>query len=168
MDDVMRSNPMLAKQVAQAAAAQAGSGFGNFMGMAMNMPPGGTPPSAAPVDIPGPTGAFFGNNARSPPNPSPMAQAAAASPRREMKGPSGVDDILKTFEDVRRAEMESIGRAPPPMNNAQPAMVAVSELQSVASDDYGSQGDASVRTGGGRRGRGRRPAPVGNTVSIDA
>jgi len=168
MDDVMRSNPMLAKQVAQAAAAQAGSGFGNFMGMAMNMPPGGTPPSAAPVDIPGPTGAFFGNNARSPPNPSPMAQAAAASPRRDMKGPSGVDDILKTFEDVRRAEMESIGRAPPPMNNAQPAMVAVSELQSVASDDFGSQGDASVRTGGGRRVRGRRPAPVGNTVSIDA
>ena len=166
MDDVMRSNPMLAKQVAQAAAAQAGSGFGNFMGMAMGVPSGGSAP-AAPVDIPGPTGAFFGNNARSPPNPSAAAQAAAASPRREMRGPSGVDDILKTFEEVRRAEMESIGRAPPPMNNTQPAMVAVSELQSIASDDFGSQAE-SIRTGGGRRVRGRRPAPVGNTVSIDA
>jgi hypothetical protein len=184
MDDVMRSNPMLAKQMAQAAAAQAGPGFGNFMGMAMGMPQmggvpqmGGSPqapqmpPSAAAVDTPGPTGGFFGNNSRSAPNPSQGAQAAAAGPRREMKGPSGVDDILKTFEEVRRAEMESIGRMPPPMNNVpimqqtqqQPAMVAVSELQSVASDDFASQADSSRS---GRR-RGRRSAPVGNMVSLD-
>jgi hypothetical protein len=180
MDDVLRSNPMLAKQMAQAAAAQAGSGFGNFMGMAMGMPQGAQatqggqpqmPPSAAAVDPPGATGAFFGNNARSAPNPSQAAQAAAASPRREMKGPTGVDDILKTFEDVRRAEMESIGRAPPPINvmpptQQQPALVAVSELQSVASDDFGSQGE-SVRTGGGRRGRGRKAQVVGNVVGFD-
>ena len=177
MDDVLRSNPMLAKQMAQAAAAQAGPGFGNFMGMAMGMPQatqGGQPQmpqSAMAVDPPGTTGAFFGNNARSAPNPSQAAQAAAASPRREMKGPSGVDDILKTFEDVRRAEMESIGRTPPPINvmpltQQQPALVAVSELQSVASDDFGSQGE-SVRTGGGRRGRGRKAAVVGNVVGFD-
>ena len=184
MDDVLRNNPMLAKQMAQAAASQAGPGFGNFMGMAMGMPQaqqgggqqgGGqqVPQSAAAMDPAGPTGAFFGNNARSAPNPSQAAQQAAASPRREMKGPSGVDDILKTFEDVRRAEMESIGRAPPPSLNMmqppsqqQPALVAVSELQSVASDDFGSQAE-SVRTGGGRRGRGRRSAPVGNMVSLD-
>jgi hypothetical protein len=176
MDDVLRSNPMLAKQMAQAAASQAGPGFGNFMGMAMGMPNGGmpqappptsnVPASAAAMDPAGPTGAFFGNNARSPPNPSPAAQAMA-SPRREMKGPSGVDDILKTFEEVRRAEMDSIGRMPPPMNNVQtqPAMVAVSELQSVASDDFGSQAE-SVRSGRGGR-RGRKPAPVGNTVGFD-
>lgn len=167
MDDVLRSNPMLAKQMAQAAASQAGPGFGNFMGMAMGMPQGppasNVPASAAAMDPAGPTGAFFGNNARSPSNPSPAAQAMA-SPRREMKGPSGVDDILKTFEEVRRAEMDSIGRMPPPMNNAQPAMVAVSELQSVASDDFGSQAE-SVRSGRGRRGR--KPAPVGNTVGFD-
>jgi hypothetical protein len=88
-----------------------------------------------------------------------------------MKGPSGVDDILKTFEEVRRVEMESIGRAPPPINmmpptQQQPAMVAVSELQSVASDDFASQTE-SVRTGGGRRGRSRRAAPVGNVVGFD-
>jgi len=164
MDDVMRSNPMLAKQMAQAAAAQAGPGFGNFMGMAMGMPQQQSPPSANSVDPPGPTGAFFGNNARAPPNPSPAAQTAAGNPRREMKGPSGVDDILKTFEEVRRVEMESIGRAPLPNNN-QPAMVAVSELQSVASDDFASQAE-STRSGRGR-GRGRRAAPIGNTVSLD-
>jgi len=178
MDDVLRNNPMLAKQMAQAAASQAGPGFGNFMGMAMGMPQGGglsgmpmgggmpqMPASAAAMDPSGPTGAFFGNNSRAPPNPSQEAQAAASTPRREMRGPSGVDDILKTFEEVRRVELETIGRAPPPVNNQQqPAMVAVSELQSVASDDFASQAESS-RTGGKRRGR--RTAPVGNMVSID-
>ena len=162
MEDVLKSNPMLAKQMAQAAAAQAGPGFGNFMGMAMGVPQGQgqgqVPVSATAADPPGPTGAFFGNNARSAPNPSPAA-------RREMKGPSGVDDILKTFEEVRRVELETIGRSPPPINTVQqPAMVAVSELQSVASDDFASQADSS-RTGGRRRGR--RTAPIGNTVSLD-
>ena len=180
MDDVLRSNPQLAKQMAQAAAAQAGPGFGNFMGMAMGMPPqqqqammqGGQQTPMDPTISQG-LGAF-GNSSRSAPNPSVQAQAAAQGKgRREMSGPSGagVEDILKTFEEVRRAEMESIGRAPPPSNNfaapptqQQPALVAVSELQSVASEDFGSQGE-SVRTGGGRR-RGRR-APVGNMVSLD-
>jgi hypothetical protein len=174
MDDVLKSNPMLAKQMAQAAAAQAGPGFGNFMGMAMGMPQGQQmPASAMAVDPPGPTGGFFGNNSRSAPNPSQAAQQAASSPRREMKGPSGVDDILKTFEEVRRVEIESLGRTPPPMNNMpptqqQPAMVAVSELQSVASDDFGSQAESTrsgLRGSGGRRGR--RTAPVGNMVSLD-
>jgi hypothetical protein len=165
---------MLAKQMAQAAAQQAGPGFGNFMGMAMGMPQGTQPGqqmpvSAAAMDPPGPTGAFFGNNARSAPNPSQQAQAAASNPRREMKGPSGVDDILKTFEEVRRAEMESVGVMPPPVNNfapqqQQPAMVAVSELQSVVSEEFGSQAES---TRGGRGRRGRRSAPVGNTVSLD-
>ena len=173
MEDVLKSNPMLAKQMAQAAASQAGPGFGNFMGMAMGMPqmggmpqmPQQMPQSAMAMDPPGPTGGFFGNNSRSAPNPSQTAQAAAAAPRREMKGPSGVDDILKTFEEVRRAEIDSIGRAPPPMNNTaqQPALVAVSELQSIASDDFASQAE-SMRSGGRR---GRRKAPVGNMVSLD-
>jgi len=167
MEDVLKSNPMLAKQMAQAAASQAGPGFGNFMGMAMGMPQQmpQMPQSAMAMDPAGPTGGFFGNNSRSAPNPSQTAQAAAAAPRREMKGPSGVDDILKTFEEVRRAEIDSIGRAPPPMNNTaqQPALVAVSELQSIASDDFASQAE-SMRSGGRR---GRRKAPVGNMVSLD-
>ena len=191
MDDVLKSNPMLAKQMAQAAAAQAGPGFGNFMGMAMGMPQpgmggmggGGPPPnmpaSAMAMDSPGPTGGFFGNNARSSPNPSPLVQASngVTSPganggRREMKGPSGVDDILRTFEDVRRAEMETIGVRTMPNNsfvqpeNQTPAMVAVSELQSVASDEF-SQADSTRSGVNGRRRAGRRPAPVGASLSLD-
>ena len=191
MDDVLKSNPMLAKQMAQAAASQAGPGFGNFMGMAMGMPGmqgmgasqgmGGTqappnmPMSAMSMDPPGPTGGFFGSSGRSASNPSQMSSGSAAvatdpSQRREMKGPSGVDDILRTFEDVRKAEMESIGVRSMPVNvtmptQQQPAMVAVSELQSVASDEY-SQAD-STRSGMNRRRAGRRPAPVGSTVSLD-
>jgi hypothetical protein len=168
MDDVMRNNPQLAKQMAAAAAAQAGPGFGNFMGMAMGVPQPAAPQASMSMDPPGMTGAFFGNNSRSAPNPSQQAAAAAANPRREMKGPSGVDDILKTFEEVRRAEMESVGVMPPPVNTMQqqqPAMVAVSELQSVVTDDFGGSQAESSR--GGRRGRGRRSAISGNTVSID-
>lgn len=177
MNDVMRNNPMLQKQFAAAAAGAAGPGFGNFMGMAMNVPPSAA--GAGPMDPPGPTGGFFGASGRGAPNPSAAAQAASApppmAPRREMKGPSGVDDILKTFQEVRDAEMQSIGRAPPPVYATpdaspatQPAMVAVSELQSVISDEMMSQAD-TVRTGGGSRRRGgRRGAqPVGNTVSLD-
>jgi len=190
MDDVLKSNPMLAKQMAQAAAAQAGPGFGNFMGMAMGMPgmsppgaqgmggnqaPPNMPASAMAMDPPGPTGGFFGSSGRSAANPSQMSSGSAAvavdpGQRREMKGPSGVDDILRTFEDVRKAEMESIGVRSMPVNvtmpsQQQPAMVAVSELQSVASDEY-SQAD-STRSGMNRRRAGRRPAPVGSTVSLD-
>jgi hypothetical protein len=43
VDDVLRNNPDLARQVAGAAAAQAGPGFGNFMNMAMGGG-GGAPP----------------------------------------------------------------------------------------------------------------------------
>jgi hypothetical protein len=179
MDNVLKNNPELARQFAAAAASEAGPGFGNFMGMAMGAPPQPGPSGLAPPAMQQPTGAFFGSSRQqgaAVPQPlSPQNMAAAAetprTARREMKGPSGVDDILKTFEEVRRVEMESIGRAPPPINmmpptQQQPAMVAVSELQSVASDDFASQTE-SVRTGGGRRGRSRRAAPVGNVVGFD-
>ena len=43
MDEVLRKNPELARQMAQAAASQAGPGFGNFMGMAMGAQPGQMP-----------------------------------------------------------------------------------------------------------------------------
>ena len=175
MDDVFKNNPMLAKQFAAAAAGQAGSGFGNFMGMAMGVPPSAAAPPPGPVDPPGPTGAFFGTSGRTAPNTSAPGIPPVNGPRREMKGPSGVDDILKTFEEVRRAELESMGRAPPPTYSApspavndRPAMVAVSELQSVISEELQSQAETIRTSGGSRRRGGRRGAqPVGNTVELD-
>ncbi len=179
MDDILRKNPELAKQMAAAAASAAGPGFGNFMGAAMGvqpqaqqMPPAmgqpaprydPNPPMAAmpppafggpPVPPPMSTGQMWG---------SPMAQMpqhAAAAPamqtaRREMRGPVGVDDILQTF-----ASVEAQGGS----MMSQPAMAAAVELQSLASDEIQSQAE-SIRTAGGRRRK--RTTPVGSTVSLN-
>jgi hypothetical protein len=165
-DDIFKKNPELAKQFAAAAANQASPGFGNFMGMAMGVPPqgGGGPqqPQGVPVGMASGPGAFF--------NSPQMPQHVAANPprqtaRREMSGPSGVDDILKTFEEVRMAEEQQGMDMPfnPPMSRS-PAMAAADEIQSMASGgDLGSI--ATDRTQGGRR-RARK-APVGNIVSLN-
>jgi hypothetical protein len=185
--DVLKNNPELARQFAAAAATQAGSGFGNFMGMAMNATGGGPQPQmqmpAGPQGISpeATTGAFFGSSAREMPN-APQVIASVEPPRqtarREMKGPSGVDDILKTFEEVRRQEvmggmdngMAGIGMSPPIMNNMvvppamnQPAISAVMEIESLASGDIGSTAE-STRTGGRRR---RKAAITGNTLAVN-
>lgn len=190
--DVLKNNPELARQFAAAAANQAGSGFGNFMGMAMGATGGGPQPQmqmpAGPQGISpeATTGAFFGSSARPDftnqmPN-APQVVASVEPPRqtarREMKGPSGVDDILKTFEEVRRQEvmggmdngMAGVGMSPPMMNNMvppamnQPAISAVMEMESLASGDIGSTAE-STRTGGGRRRR--KAAITGNTLAVN-
>ena len=164
MDDVLRNNPEIARQFASAAAKQAGPGFGNFMSMAMGG--GQAAPQPAPVDTKNP-GAFFGSNGSNAPPMAQMPQAVAAmepprqTARREMKGPSGVDDILKTFEEVRRNEIlegNSMGQQDQ-MN--QPAFNAAIEIQSMASDDIGSMTE-SVR--GRRR---RKVVPLGNTMELN-
>ena len=158
MDDILKQNPDMARQFAQAAAKSAGPGFGNFMSMAM----GGSEPAPAQQQQANP-GAFFGSSLQQ--SAPPMAQVpqsvAAMEPRqtarREMKGPSGVDDILKTFEDVRRVEADS--PPPPPQNSA------LSEARSIATDDIGSTAGSQA---GGRRGRRSRAPVIGNSFSLDA
>ena len=155
VDDVLKNNPELARQVAGAAAAQAGPGFGNFMNMAMNT---GRAP-AAPVPTSAASQMF-----NAPPN-APQSVAAAEPPsgrmRKEMQGPVGMDDILKTFEEARQRDVfvmpEQISSV------VQPAVSAISEIQSLHSEEIMSQAE-STRTG---RGGGRRKrAPVGNSVSL--
>ena len=120
-------------------------------------------PMGVPLNMASGPGAFF--------NSPQVPQHVAATPRpatarREMSGPSGVDDILKTFEEVRMAEeqqsMNLPSSFPTTMNN--PAMMAASEIQSLASEDVGSF--TTERTTGGSR-RKRRQAPVGNVVSLN-
>jgi hypothetical protein len=191
--DIFRNNPQLAKQFAAAAAQQAGPGFGNFMGAAMGtnapmgsqmgmnsqMPMGQMQMGGMPVS--GNPGAFYqasnGMN-QGPPMPQ-MPQNMAAMPqqptqRREMRGPSGVDDILKTFQEVRDAELNASPVAMPsnstPVFNQQPAVQAISEIASLHSqqDDGMSQAD-TIRTGmtGGRRGRRKATIPVANTMTLN-
>jgi len=176
-DDILKNNPELARQFAAAAANQAGPGFGNLMGMAMGVPqpqqqmPSG--PQGMPQQPPrttGPTGSFFGSSQQEM-RQEPQVMTSVEPPRtarREMRGPTGVDDILRTFEEVRRTEvmgpmgngMEQMG-----MPSGQPATAAVMEIESIHSGDLGSMAD-STRTGGGRR-RGRKAAVVGNTLSVN-
>ena len=197
MDDVLRRNPELAKQMAAAAAQQAGPGFGNFMGMAMGVqPPGGMPTSGfpenggAPPRTPAPSqqppmtqsGAFYSASGAPPMvsfqqhsvmTPQPMAaQQQAPTARREMKGPSGVDDILKTFEEVRRADMMAENVMEPA--GGMPTGPAVSAVMSGAASIHSAE-DAfsqveSVRTGGtgaGRRKKRTQAPVVGNTFSLN-
>ena len=177
MDDVLRKNPELAKQMAAAAAQQAGPGFGNFMGMAMGAepPPGVTPPGMGPFTAPPPppTGAFFGSSAAAQAEPrmpqaQTQAQAQAAqkpTARREMAGPSGVEDILKTFEEVRRAESQAM----PVYTSQQPAVEATMRgAASVMTDDMSYSESINTGTGsaGGRRRRRAQP-PSGSTISLN-
>lgn len=171
-DDIFKNNPELAKQFAAAAAQQAAPGFGNFMGMAMGVPPSSQQaqqqqppqqqmPQGVPLNQASGPGAFFNSPQHVAAQP-PQQQSA----RREMRGPTGVDDILRTFEEVRFAEENGGMNVPmqPPMAMNNPAMAAAEELQSIASGDVGSIG--TERTASGRRRR--RQAPSGNVVSLNA
>jgi hypothetical protein len=187
MDDIFTNNPQLRAQFAAAAAQQAGPGFGNFMGMAMGVPQQAPqqqgPPRSAPMPG-GPGGAFF----QSPQVPQNIAAAEPSrTARKEMKGPSGVDDILNTFREVRESEVSfgspsapfggvgggfgmPLDGIPPAMNQRSqafnsPATMAASEIQSLASDDLGSVGTSATASRGGSRKR--KAVPVGNTVTLN-
>ncbi len=176
MDDILRNNPGLQRQFAQAAATQMGGpGFGNFMGMAM---PGGQappPPMGPPM---GAAGMFYESSRQPMPPQMPqnvMAAEPPKPPRREMKGPSGVEDILKTFEEQRKMETEPMfnpfgagtsvgGRAAMPSSGTadiqQPAVNALDEIQTIMTEETTTES----KRGGGRR---RKAQPIGNTVSLD-
>ena len=83
--------------------------------------------------------------------------------RREMSGPSGVEDILKTFEEVRKAENQPL----PVYTSSQPAVQAtMSGTASVMSDDMSYS--ESINTGGSAGRRRRRAAPPsGSTISLN-
>ena len=173
--DIFRNNPQLAKQFAQAAAQQAGPGFGNFMGAAMGMP------QQMPQQMPAGMGAGVFNQASNgmgaPPMQTPQNMAAYHVPppqRREMKGPSGVDDILKTFQEVRNAELEISPISIPPSEPSyyqQPARQAAVEISSIHTTPVSDVGSDATRTGstGQRASRGRRKpvAPSGNTMTLN-
>ena len=154
VDDVLRSNPDIARQVAGAAANAAGPGFGNFMNMAMNRGGAG---SGAPSQV-----AF--NTPPNMPMPNSPQNVAAEKPptgRREMKGPSGVDDILKQFEEGRKQDVFMMPEANSSVN--QSAVAAAVELQSLHSEEMQSQADS---TRSGRGGGRRKRVAVGNSVSL--
>jgi hypothetical protein len=167
-NDIFRQNPQLAKQFAAAAAQQAGPGFGNFMGAAMGVP---QPPPVQAQQYQAFNQPPMYNQGTQVQTPQPMA-AAAPPPiiRNEMKGPQGMDDILKTFQEVRSAEMTPPPIMIPPQTQyqQQPARQAMSELSSLHSMSPRSAVE-STATGstGQRRGRRKATVPTGNMVTLD-
>lgn len=179
-EDIFRNNPQLARQFAAAAAQQAGPGFGNFMGAAMGvpqqMPMSSQPQMPMNGTSPGPFYQASNGLSGSPPipqaPPSMVSQPSSSGARREMRGPSGVDDILKTFQEVRAAEMEMSPVMIPsqPSSYQQPAVQAVSEISSIHSTPMSEMSTDTTRTSASQsRGRGRRKAmpPSANTISLN-
>lgn len=165
MDDILRKNPELAKQMARAAAEQAvGPGFANFVSMGMsNGPrqPQQQMPQQMPMQMPmrqetEAEGMFMppmGSGIGAPiPNQDPRGNIAPTA-RREMRGPTGVDDILNT--------LNAAGTMPP------------RDVPTIDADELASVGSGITTETMRRSGlnRNRRKAtttqPTGSTLTLN-
>jgi hypothetical protein len=155
MDDILKQNPDLARQFAQAAASQAvGPGFANFVGMGM-------PQQQQQQQRSDPT-PFVQQNSSESWNSNQNERASTPTmqtARREMKGPSGVEDILKAFEN------EDMG--PPNVGFNPPSRPDFDDNQSIYTTTT-MNGSESVARKTGARGGKRKPAgqPVGATIDL--
>lgn len=201
MGDLLNENPELQRQFAAAMAAKIGGGLGNFMGAASGVGPapgggfGGGGPGPAPMGMgapPPPSPPRMGVPGRAPFNAA--SAAAGGEPpraRREMRGPTGVDDILKAFEAERLMQNASMGPTIDPGTASiftppgpPPTTTGVSVLREGVGgagdpmaeflagggvlDDGGSVGSGSTMNTERRRGRRRAAAtPVGATLSLN-
>ena len=169
MDDILRNNPDLARQMAQAAAQHSvGPGFANFVGLGM---PTGRP---AAQRAPPPQQQY-----RGPPTPQnemdsgpamfmpPMGSGmggeiptkdprGAPTARREMAGPSGVDDILSQLAQGSGGIPQ---RAVPP-----PVGLDAEDLGSVGS---GMTTETMRRAGVSRRRKVTSVQPTGATLTLN-
>lgn len=176
MDDILKKNPELARQMAQAAAEQAvGPGFANFV--SLGMPSGGSAPRPPPMREPQPSMAprmaVYEDEPRGAPMMAPMGAGMGGpipsldprggmeiggesmTARREMRGPTNVDDILQTLNMNGRGGGNERSMPPPAFD--------ADEINSVAS----GMTSATDR----RRGLSRRKAtvaqPTGATLTLN-
>lgn len=179
MDDILKRNPDLARQFAQAAAGQAvGPGFANFVGM--GMPQGQTQQNQGQTQqnqgqmqqnqsqhqYQQEPEAFMqqDNSENWAQQQIPVIEPAPPSPevhtaRRPMKGPTGVDDILKAFE--------SEDRGAPVLGFVPPSRPDFEDNQSVYTSTTmnGSESHAARKSGRGGK-RKTNGAPVGATIDL--
>lgn len=196
MADLLNEDPELQRMIGQRMAAKMGGGFGQFMGAASGFEggmgggggvgSGGAAPAPMGMGAPPPSPPRAGASGR---GPAPVSASEGNRVRREMRGPVGVDDILKAFETERL-----IQQAAPPIAASHagvfapsgPAPPAASGM-SILRDGVGGMSDpmADLLAGGGfddsasfvsgstvnterRRGRKRAVAtPVGATLDIN-
>jgi hypothetical protein len=169
MQDILHEDPELQQRVAAAMMRKMGN-LGQFMGAASGFPAGGSSPGPAPAAPP-----------QQVPTPFNMAASSAPEPsraRREMRGPTGVDDVLRAFEAERAAA------AGPPISGLNASVFTpagppptpprgVSILRGGSDPlaeflDEQSVGSGSTMNTERRRGRRRAvPTPVGATLNLN-
>ena len=202
MADLMNDDPELQRLLAAKMAAKMGGGLGGFMsaasGMGGPMPSSGSGPGPSPMGYgapPPPSPPRHSVSGRAPFNMSSAAESAGggggggARARREMRGPTGVDDILKAFETERIMQQASeappvhpsvagvftpSGKPPSPPRGMQILREGVGSHSDPMADfinhmdDTGSIGTASTMNTERRRGRRRAVAtPVGTTLDLN-
>lgn len=186
MSDLLNENPELQRQFAAAMAAKMGGGLGNFMSAAGGLGSFGSGPSGpgpAPMGAPAEP-ARTAENTRMPFNVAASAvDSQVPRARREMRGPTGVDDILKAFEVERQqatappisSQHSSVftPSGPPPtpprqMDSLRGGLGTSADPLSEFTIDSGSVGTESTMNTERRRGRRRAAAaPVGVTLNLN-
>jgi hypothetical protein len=189
MSDILNEDPELQRVIAAKMAARMG-GLGNFMSAASGIGgPGPEPmgmPSMAPMQRPPTPPGRQAMDSRAPGGAFNMASGQQEAPRarREMRGPTGVDDIIKAFE----AERAMAANAPPVSGNhagvfapsgPNPSSMGSSMLREgvgssvdpmaefmAAADDISVGSGSTMNTERRRRGR-RAAAPVGATLNLN-
>lgn len=195
MADLMNEDPDLQRLIAQKMAAKMG-GIGQFMNVASGFGGGGPSPVGADMGGAGPAPMGMGAPPPSPPRNAasgrtPFNSAAAAEGgggrvRREMRGPVGVDDILKAFETERLIQSAQppvsaahagvftpSGAPPPSASRVSILREGVGSMNDPMADFLGQDDGASFASGSTlnterRRGRKRAVAtPVGATLDLN-
>lgn len=188
MSDLLNDNPELQRQFAAAMAAKMGGGLGNFMSAASGIPSavGASPvngPAPMGMGVPPPSPPRGGASGRSPFNNAAAAEEASAGRvRREMRGPTGVDDILKAFEAERLIQQNPVAgqhagvftpSGPPPVSSGgvqvlREGVGGPSDPLGDFAGDYGSVGSGSTMNTERRRGRRRAVVePVGEVLNLN-
>jgi len=159
MDEILRKNPGLAQQFAQAAAKEVSPGFANFMSMGPGGGGGGggrrgdASPPMGMGGMSGFMGSMMGGGAPIPPSPPSEPMTA----RREMRGPSGVDDILNQL-NANNIPTRAMPR---------PASVDGEEGGSVMSGMTGMTTETMRRAGLSRRRKATTAQPTGGTLTLN-
>jgi len=168
MADLLNEDPELQRQFAQKIAAKMGGGMGNFMAAAMERPT---------------NNASFGYQSQGQETPrmpfnmaSSSAEAEVPKARREMRGPAGVDDILRAFEAERAQTIEipihtqSAGVFTPGGSGPDgPRNVQVQRANDPMAEfmmDTQSVGSAGT-SASGRRGRRRQTETIGAELTLN-
>ena len=163
MDDIMRQNPELMRQFTQAAVnsvSDTNPGLGGFMGSFARPDPVPEPGSGPPPPMQTSTKPSFMNDAGTGEDMSSVGASVEEPSRPEMKGPSGLDEMLSKLKPVTSTTPSVEQTLDPitfdaPTSPKESSSISVAELKTL---------NAMATTG---RAKKRRGGSKGNTISLN-